>query len=283
MDRRQFLIASGAALTISRASLSESERSSFVAALRTSSSRVVALDPANSEVNHVRLLRAWNGDFCTAKLVNGGQQPVRVKEVVLFSVRHKLAASTELYGEGFQMLSQTGGTLEKPIDFGYSEPGHYRIAQPADATALSGLMTLLTSSGKKMVLAFTSCRRFIGRFFVRKDSIDVVVDTEGLDLMPGESWQLEEFMFAEGMDRPALLERVASRIESHHPHKLFRPIPTGWCSWYCFGENVTAREVLDNLDAIAKQIPELRYIQIDDGYQPAMGTGSRRAKHSAET
>jgi alpha-galactosidase len=134
MDRRQFLIASGAALTISRVSLSESEPSSFVAALRSSSSRVVALDPRNSDVNNVRLLRTWNGDFCTARLVNGGKQPVRVKEVVLFSILHRLPASTELYGEGFQMLSQTGGTLEKSIDLGYSEPGHYRIPQPDDAT-----------------------------------------------------------------------------------------------------------------------------------------------------
>jgi alpha-galactosidase len=29
--------------------------------------------------------------------------------------------------------------------------------------------------------------------------------------------------------------------------------------------------VLDNLDVIAKRLPGLRYIQIDDGYQPAMG------------
>jgi hypothetical protein len=29
--------------------------------------------------------------------------------------------------------------------------------------------------------------------------------------------------------------------------------------------------VLDNLDFIAKNVPQLKYIQIDDGYQPAMG------------
>jgi alpha-galactosidase len=34
---------------------------------------------------------------------------------------------------------------------------------------------------------------------------------------------------------------------------------------------VTAKQVLDNLDVIAKTIPGLKYIQIDDGYQPAMG------------
>jgi alpha-galactosidase len=47
--------------------------------------------------------------------------------------------------------------------------------------------------------------------------------------------------------------------------------PTGWCSWYCFGPRVTAQQVLDNLEFIAKNAPGLRYVQIDDGYQPAMG------------
>ena len=271
MDRRQFIAASTAALAISQISLSESRLSFFIAALRNSSTRVIPLDPVDTGVNDLRLSRKWNGDFCSARLVNGGKQPVRVKEVVLFSIKYELPAKTQLYGEGFQMLSQTAGTLEKPIDLGYSEPEHYRIPQPNDATVLSGLMTLSDSSGQNTVLAFTSCHKFIGRFFVRKHSIDVVVDAEGLELAPGESWQLEEFMYAEGANRPALLERVADRIEIHHPRKLFRPIPTGWCSWYCFGPDVTAKDVLANLDVIAKQIPELKFVQIDDGYQPAMG------------
>jgi alpha-galactosidase len=39
---------------------------------------------------------------------------------------------------------------------------------------------------------------------------------------------------------------------------------------------VTAQQVLDNLDFIAKNTPGLRYVQIDDGYQPAMGDCSKR-------
>src|SRR4029077_2258263 len=41
--------------------------------------------------------------------------------------------------------------------------------------------------------------------------------------------------------------------------------------WYCFGPRVTAQQVLENLDTIAKTIPALKDVQIDDGYQPAMG------------
>src|SRR5205085_3371070 len=72
-------------------------------------------------------------------------------------------------------------------------------------------------------------------------------------------------------DRNALLAALADQIARHHPRLRFEPEPTGWCSWYCFGPRVKASQVLANLDAVAAHGPPLRYVQIDDGYQPAMG------------
>ena len=90
-------------------------------------------------------------------------------------------------------------------------------------------------------------------------------------LAAGETWELEELMDASHGNRAEVLSFLATRINSHHPAlKMPRP-PTGWCSWYCFGPRVTAQQVLDNLDTIARQFPGLKYIQIDDGYQSAMG------------
>lgn len=45
----------------------------------------------------------------------------------------------------------------------------------------------------------------------------------------------------------------------------------GWSSWATFGPEVTAKNVADNADWIVKNAPQLKYIQIDDGYQPWMG------------
>jgi alpha-galactosidase len=78
-------------------------------------------------------------------------------------------------------------------------------------------------------------------------------------------------MVAPGRDRSRLLTDMADRLVTHHPRLKFRTPPTGWCSWYCFGPSVSAQQVLDNLDVIAKSVPALRYVQIDDGYQSAMG------------
>ena len=216
-------------------------------------------------VERVELARDWEGAFCRSRVVNRGAAPAKVREVVLFHIPHALPAETHLYGEGFTMLSQTAGTLGKPVDMGLTDRKHYKIPQPEDATTVYGLLTLSPPGDGHAMLAFTSCRRFVGRFYVRPDSIDIVVDTEGLTLAPGESWELEEFSFAAGQDRNALLASLADRIAVNHPPLRFSPEPTGWCSWYCFGSRVTAAQVLSNLEVISKTIPALMYVQLDDG------------------
>jgi alpha-galactosidase len=234
-------------------------------------SRVV-LEDAESATAALKLDRRWVGPICSAKLTNTGKTPVRVKEVVMFEIPHALSPETRLYGEGFQMLSQTGGTIAEPIDYGsHTDAKHYKMPIPADFSAFYGMMTFAGTDGENDLLAFTSCRRFNGHFFLRKDLLQVVIDTEGLELAPGESWNLEEFMYRKDRDRGRMLSALADRLALNHPPLRFSSPPAGWCSWYCFGPRVTAQQVLDNLDFIAKNAPELKYIQIDDGYQPAMG------------
>jgi alpha-galactosidase len=93
-----------------------------------------------------------------------------------------------------------------------------------------------------------------------------------LELAPGQTWKLEEFFAEAGPVRESLLSDLCDRIEQNHPRrKGFLSPPMGWCSWYCYGPNVTMRDIRRNLDWIATNTPQLRYIQIDDGYQPWMG------------
>jgi alpha-galactosidase len=229
----------------------------------------------NDDISKVEVIRRWRGQYCAPRLVNHGKTAARVKEIVLFDLKLALPTETRLYGEGFQMLSQTGGTTGHPVDQGnYTDAKHYKIPMPDGARVFYGLMTMAPPEGGNLLLAFTSCRRFSGQFRLKADSLQVIVDTEGLELKPGENWELEEFMFRAGADRSRLLDELAQRMNAHHPNQLaqrFKTPPTGWCSWYCFGPRVTAQQVRDNLDFIAKNAPGLKYIQIDDGYQPAMG------------
>ena len=239
-------------------------------AIRRAPGRVVSAD--GSELKAVTLTRDWDDGRCRARVKNTGSSAAAVAEVVLFDVPHALPPATPLYGEGFQMLSETGGTLGQPVDLGdYTDAKHYRMPQPADAAVLYNLLALTAPGGGHRVLAFASSRRHVGRFELRPASLRIVVDTEGRALGPGEQWDLEEFVFLSGPDREALLAAVGDRIAAHHPPLRVAAPPSGWCSWYCFGPKVTADDVRRNLDVIARETPGLRYIQVDDGYQPAMG------------
>ena len=213
----------------------------------------------------------WSGSICRPRVINRNRSALRLKEVALFDVATALPAATALYGEGFQMLSQTGGTLAGPVDLGnYTDVKHYRMPTPDGVRAVYGLLSLTPPAGESVVFAFTSCRKFSGRFELRNDRVRAVVDTEGLELAAGESWTLEELFVEEG-SRARLLDDVAGRIGANHPRRRTAAPPAGWCSWYCFGPSVTAQQVLDNLDVIAVRMPLLKYVQIDDGYQRAMG------------
>jgi alpha-galactosidase len=238
--------------------------------LANAPARAIGLD--DRPLPQVRIERTWKGSTCYASVHNSGREPVRLKHIVVFDVAHGLPPETSLYGEGFQMLTQSGGTLGQPLDLGnYTDPKHYRLAEPTGSRVVYGLATLKPADGPYHALAFDSCRRFNGALHLRSASIHVVQDTEGLTLDPGARWTLEEFSYTSGPDRESLLDALAGRLNANHPPLRFPAPPAGWCSWYCFGPRVTAQQVRDNLDVIARQIPGLKYIQIDDGYQPAMG------------
>ena len=226
----------------------------------------------HSVIDGVKLTQRWRGPICESYLTNQTTQTKRIPEVVLFDLKLSFPPSTRLYGEGFQMLSQTGGTLGQPSDLGnYTDAKHYKMPAPEGSKALYGMVMLSPSPTDHHLFAFTSCQRFAGQFYLNNESMKVVVDTEGRELRPGETWQLESFMRESGNDRERLLENLATHLAANHPRLHFTKPPAGWCSWYCFGPRVTAQQVLDNLDFIAKNSPGLRYVQIDDGYQPAMG------------
>ena len=272
MTRRAALRLVGAAPLLGMGSVrAEASRTLDLESLRSSAWRVIAAGDG-SGVEALRLTRSWDGPLCRSRLVNTGREPARIKEVVLFDAAHALPPETKIYGEGFQMLSQTSGTLGQPADLGdYTDERHYKIPQPEGVRVVHGLLMLSAPGDAHRLMAFTSCRRFYGRFDIRPGNIQVVIDGEGRALPPGEGWDLEEITFRTGSDRDALLEALAGRLEQNHPPLKARVPPSGWCSWYCFGPRVTAAQVLANLAVISRSLPGLRYIQIDDGYQAAMG------------
>lgn len=220
----------------------------------------------------LRVDRTWQNGCCRAHLHNAGTFAVTVSEVVLAMGPLSLPPETPFYGEGFQMLSQTAGTVGAPQPHGkYTDREHYRLPEPEGAVVAYGLALLSPRDDSHMLLAFASCRRFSGsvRFF--SDRYELVLDTEDQTLEPGATWELEECCVIAGSNREGLLAELAQRIAIHHPRLLWLGVPTGWCSWYWYGPSLSEADILANLRILATRCPELRYVQIDDGYQAAMG------------
>ena len=198
--------------------------------------------------------------------------PLSIREVIVFDLQHGLSDTTAIYGEAFQKLGQIGGTLGNPLDLGhYADRSHYKIPEPENMRTAYGMLTLQLNGGQRVLLASTSCNKFISRFSFSARRLRISFDCENLQLVPGQSWKLEEFMAISSIDREKLYDQLTAAISKHHPRLKHDPVPQGWCSWSCFGPDVTAKNVSDNTDWIAKNLPALKYIQVDDGYQPWMG------------
>jgi len=239
---------------------------------RFDSVQVKLADGAQANSSDYAIETTTAGASTQFTLRNLSDSPLVIAEIVLADWRHGLPSSTLFYGEGYTMLSQMGGTLGQPVDLGeYTDRAHYKLPQPAGFTTVYGMMTLSPPGGMATVLGFSSCRRFVGKFHVNDSRIQVVLATEGATLGAGESWKLEELFFSRGTDRNELLRQLADAIGRHHPRQQHRKLPTGWCSWYCFGPNVTAQNVRENLQVMSRKASRLTYVQIDDGYQPWMG------------
>src|ERR1035437_9804495 len=101
-------------------------------------SDIRTIEPTTS----LKLTGDRKGDLYRPRLTNTGKTPVHVKEVSLFRIAHDLSDATALYGESFQMLTQTAGTLGTPVDLAYDELKHYKLPQPAVAKVVTGMMTL---------------------------------------------------------------------------------------------------------------------------------------------
>ncbi len=228
---------------------------------------------ATSVEPRLSVLGEWEGEVYRSRLVNQSGTGVRVREVVLFSGMLEMKPDTQVYGEGFQMLSQYGGTLGEPRDLGhYTDRGHYKLRQTKDAWSVYNLLMLSPAEQESVLLAFASCHRFGGEFrLFPAGGFEVVLDAEDREIGSGEEWTLEEFVALAGPDREELLSQLAGHVNRNHPMLIHPRIPTGWCSWYRYYAQVTERDVLGNLEAIAKLGLHLRYVQIDDGYQAAMG------------
>jgi alpha-galactosidase len=149
------------------------------------------------------------------------------------------------------------------------QPGWLRAMYLADpdaaGTCVDGDQFLVTDAG---VVGFLDGRRHLGT--VRADASGVtawaLLDAVALD--PGETRVLDPIWWAAG-DPGSLYSTFAERWAEEAGARVGDPPPPGWCSWYHYFGQVTPADVRANLELAARH--GLGLVQIDDGYQAAVG------------
>ncbi len=200
---------------------------------------------------------------------NGNDVDVTINELQICEFNIPLDAP--IYMEGYQMLSQTAGTMGNPKDIGrLNEVRDYRLYHE-DTTAHYGSNYFITKvKGKWYLIGATSCFRTSLIFKLEGDVCKVYWDLEGSVIAANSEYSNDYICFLSAKKRSDLMEEYAYLINTHHPHATIMP-KTGWCSWYAYYADVTQEHIIENLDIMAKDFPQLEYLQIDDGYQLHMG------------
>jgi alpha-galactosidase len=75
---------------------------------------------------------------------------------------------------------------------------------------------------------------------------------------------------AEELTAPDLESVLAAVGERLSPGPL-RPIPPGWCSWSQYFHDVTAADVVENVDAALELELPVEIVQVDDGWEAGIG------------
>ena len=221
--------------------------------------------------NGLSLNCKWDKNVCDITLTNTSVHDQKLGDITFFKAPMPFAPDTEFYGEGYNMLSQYGGTINDFKLLGsYSDYDHYKFKRPEGINQVYNMLIFSPKDQNPLLIGYSSCNRFNGWIRFNEKEIQLAIDGEGILLKAGETISLEQIYVEQG-ERNTILNNFASAIEKNHPKREYKEIPTGWCSWLVYGPNITSKNIYDNLDAIKENNLDLKYIQIDDGYQAHWG------------
>ncbi|MGY5537746.1 glycoside hydrolase family 36 protein [Vibrio brasiliensis] len=186
--------------------------------------------------------------------------------------------SAVLLGDGFQMLAQTTGTVDEPIDIGRCPDNSlsYRIYPSSANKRYYNYLVIEDSQGYNL-FGFTSCHRFAGYFEIEEAEsglmINAYLDGENTYPLDWASNQLESLVCLQGESLSRLYSDFTDLIAQHHTprHGVTKPSPIGWCSWYAYYAEVNQQNIYDNLEKMQGKLAQLDYVLLDDGYQAFMG------------
>ena len=192
-----------------------------------------------------------------------------------------------LYLEGWSMPSGCGARRPGDRDFRLN-PDYVRYAvcrpesykpETENCFRAEHLIEVNDSErGACLVIGFLTAARMFGRFELQLGSgglekLDIIADCDDRPVDTGETLRSETLCFLPGTDGYEALETFADRWGEAMHARHSSDIPTGWCSWYYYYDRVSEKDIMENLLFLCanRDSYPLEYIQLDDGYQEALG------------
>ncbi|MCD7805894.1 MAG: alpha-galactosidase [Lachnospiraceae bacterium] len=191
-----------------------------------------------------------------------------------------------LYLEGWQMASPCGVRGYGDCDYHFgSSYLQYAVAEPEDYSALPNhfradnmMMFRDPDTSQTLLMGFVTTGDQFGHFKTELSengvlSLDVRSSCDGMLVEDGETVCSETLALLWGRDGYALQCRYASLLGRKMGARTEMDPPVGWCSWYYYFDNVTGEDIRRNVGFLKENQDRfpMRYIQLDDGYQRALG------------
>jgi alpha-galactosidase len=187
-------------------------------------------------------------------------------------------AGWRVFRHGWQSWTPTLSLSGAQRDIDVAPPMHAPVdtSNERGAFASEDVAALLDpDAGRSIVLGFVTAHSQWTQLRVRtgRREIGAVAFADGGPLRPGETlWSERLLMDVEGATSEGLA-RYTDALAREMGARVPARVPTGWCSWYYYFQDVTEADVLRNLAFLREQRARLPLdcVQIDDGYQANIG------------
>lgn len=215
---------------------------------------------------HIATTPVGTGTAVVLTIVNPTAEPVRLDHVAIVIT----GTPAEVLEHGYQSWSVVRRTDPSDVRPERRDlPDWARSTHGADPDAagrvIAGDQFLVTSDG---VVGFLDGRSNLGTVEARPGELAAVALLDGVRLDPGAARSVDPVWLGAGPPG-ARYSEYADLWGQTAEARIEAVAPVGWCSWYQYFGTVRPDDVRANLEIAAAHA--LDVVQIDDGYQAAIG------------
>ena len=136
--------------------------------------------------------------------------------------------------------------------------------------------------GRAAVFGAASFCEYFSRVRLTSDGeMGMMQALDGHKILEGEELTGDAGCVIFGKDGAEALQNYSAAVNGRMQNRrTARETPSGWCSWYYYGKDVSEADILENVYALKKAEIGVRYVLIDDGWERAKGDWEPNGKFS---